>query len=140
MEKRHIGGMFAVCALVAGVGLPVVFGAPAASAASDMSHPAVGPIATPADYASTQVAVSTYWSDDVHICGDDQYGDWVCSPQFNTPGTGRTTLWNWWWEKGTVVQIWGKDETHHKGYRMDCALPSLSPSVVYCDGRSNREL
>ena len=133
--KRMLAGF----ALVAGVALSTIPMSAAASA-SEMSDPTSSPAAAPADLASAEVAVSTYWSDSVHICGVNQYNRSVCSPQFNTPGTGFTLKPGWWWAKGHTVTIWGLDNTHHKGHKAYCSIPYGGETVVYCDGRTNRSL
>ncbi|GHF24934.1 hypothetical protein GCM10010218_01990 [Streptomyces mashuensis] len=101
-------------------------------------------------YASVEVWVSTYWSDEIVVCGHNQYNDYVCShPNTRTPGKGFAKVSGWWWKKGSLIEITGhnkSDNTYPKAkFRLGYAQGSEYECAVYdkyatCDGRYGRRL
>ncbi len=103
-----------------------------------------------ATYSSVEVYVSTYYSDEVVICGHNQNDTYVCSPTFVTPGTGYTELSGWWWKKGSLIEITGHNKSNntypkakfrlgppHDEREHSCAVYDY---YADCDGRSSRVL
>ncbi|MEZ0113841.1 hypothetical protein ABH920_007875 [Catenulispora sp. EB89] len=87
-----------------------------------------------------QVAVSTWYSDEVKICGTNQNNKPnVCTPKFSVPGSSYVGLKGWWY-KGWVT-ITGYDNDNGSVRTARCYIPaSQSGDWVYCDGRDNKTL
>jgi hypothetical protein len=119
-RRAHIGAL--ACTALMAAGLPLL-GTGIASAGTN----------------GQQVAVSTWYSDEVYVCGDNQNGDYTCSNWFATPGTGYTELPNSWW-KGEIF-ITGYDETNGQYYYATFTVPvSMSGNVYDCNGRTGKIL
>jgi len=123
MRMIKSGKRLAAVAVFAAAAVAPIAGAPSASAGTN----------------GQQVAVSTYYSDKVYICGYNPSNNWVCSGWFNTPGTGYSELHNYWW-KGTI-DITGYNNDDGGYHYASCQVPvSQSGDVTYCNGRSNKLL
>ncbi|KAB7852740.1 hypothetical protein [Streptomyces mobaraensis] len=93
-----------------------------------------------ADIPSVQVAISTYYSDWVRVCGWNQYDNKVCYNHLDTPGSGYTRLSGWWWQKDSTVTITGTNSNTGAVRNMSCYIPKNTGNPYYCDGRSRKEL
>ncbi|MFG2863631.1 hypothetical protein [Streptomyces sioyaensis] len=103
-----------------------------------------------ATYSSVEVYVSTYYSDEVVLCGRNQNDTYVCSPTFATPGSGYTKLSGWWWKKGSQIEITGHNKSNNTYPKVKFRIGpphngSEHPCTVYnyyadCDGRSRKVL
>ena len=118
---------------------PIRKAAIAVAALGAAALPLTGATAASAGTNGQQVAVSTYYSDKVQVCGHNQNNAWVCTGYFNTPGTGYTGRAGYWY-KGQVT-ITGVRNSPHQVRTAYCNIPvSQSGDWSYCNGRSNRTL
>ena len=110
-----------------------------AAAIGALAAPIVGATIAQAGTNGQQVAVSTYYSDEVDVCGYNQNGTHTCTGWFATPGSGYTGRAGYWF-KGTV-DIYGLNDNTGTQRHVTCNVPtSQSGNWTYCDGRSNKAL
>ncbi|MGW7819992.1 hypothetical protein ACWGLF_18025 [Streptomyces puniciscabiei] len=111
----------------------------AVAAVGVLVAPLVGATTAQAGSNGQQVKVSTYYSDEVDVCGYNQNGNYACTGWFATPGSGYTGVAGYWFH-GTVDISGLNDDTGKERYAT-CNVPtSQSGNWTYCDGRSNRSL
>ncbi|MEU7583552.1 hypothetical protein AB0B50_38940 [Streptomyces sp. NPDC041068] len=86
-----------------------------------------------------QVKVSTYYSDQISVCGTNHKGHFDCTPRFKVPGKEYRGVAGYWF-KG-VVDIHGYNSNTGKHRLAHCTVPERQASNwKYCDMRSNKKL
>ncbi|MGX1886882.1 hypothetical protein [Streptomyces sp. NPDC055287] len=82
-----------------------------------------------------QVAVSTHYSDEISLCGNNQNGDFDCTGYLPSPNQW-TQVSGWWW-KGVVIVYGVRYDTADGSpeYRMaECEVPvRQAADWTWCD-------
>ncbi|MEV4374838.1 hypothetical protein AB0J71_47865 [Nonomuraea sp. NPDC049637] len=117
MIGRGIAILAAAATLVAGTGI--------ADAAT---------VAKQTTYRNFQITVRTRYSDSIWFCGDNQYGNFVCSPTIDS-SKEWTLLKNWWWKGGTAVSVQGFQDSTGIIREKYCTPPmsSTTSNIYKCD-------
>ncbi|KUJ70227.1 hypothetical protein ACZ90_04815 [Streptomyces albus subsp. albus] len=114
--KRKLGGAAAAALALAGAGVLVAAGP--AAAGTNGQH----------------LSVRTHYADEVMACGDNQNGDWVCTPWYHTQRDSWTDFQGYWW-KGTV-NIYSAEHTSLYDVTREayCYVPpSQNGDWVFCN-------
>ncbi|MFC0844010.1 hypothetical protein ACFH04_09845 [Streptomyces noboritoensis] len=86
-----------------------------------------------------QVRVSTYYSDYARVCGVNQHGVHVCTPWFDTPGSGYHGQTGWWFKGRTTIEGVNADNGQHRKVTISVPVSQSGDWVSY-NGRSSRTL
>ncbi|WFB10564.1 hypothetical protein LRS74_28670 [Streptomyces sp. LX-29] len=113
---RRFGGAAVVAVALAGAGVFVSAG-PAAAGTNGQ-----------------QLSVKTHYADNVRLCGDNQNGDWACTPAVNTRRDGWTDFRGYWWKGEVYVYSVEHTNRYDETRTATCWVPeSQKGDWVFCN-------